>query len=473
MNFITTIGLEVHIELNTKSKIFSPSPDEYGDEANNNTNVIDWGYPGVLPTTNKQVVADGITAALALHSKVNRHPHFDRKNYFYPDNPKAYQITQHDIPDAQGGYVTIHTGGKTKKITLTEMHIEEDAGKNTHGIKYSYVDLNRQGAPLIEIVSDPVISSPQEAYDYLETLRQIILFSGISDVKMEEGSMRADVNISVRPIGQKKLNNRIEMKNVNSFNYVKRGLEYEEKRQRQILMAGGTIQAQTRRFNENTGKTTLMRTKENADDYRYFPEPDLPSLDISDEWINELRDELPEMPSKRKHHYVDDLGLSSYDANVLTQTKQMSDFFDQMIKDGADAKMASNYLQGNVSAYLNSNQIELKDTKITPKNLTTLINLVKKGTISTKMAKKVFKAVTNGVEPNQFVKKHGMVQLSDPSQLKPIVDNVLTSNPQSVDDFHNGKDRAKGFLVGQVMKKTRGKANPQMVSKLLSEALNK
>ncbi|WP_414826985.1 Asp-tRNA(Asn)/Glu-tRNA(Gln) amidotransferase subunit GatB [Apilactobacillus kunkeei] len=473
MNFETTIGLEVHVELKTNSKIFSPSPVQYGVDPNLNTNVIDWGYPGVLPSTNKGAVKSGIMAALALHAEVEKHPHFDRKNYFYPDNPKAYQITQKDTPDAHDGWIEIEVDGKKKKIGIEEMHIEEDAGKNTHGNKFSYVDLNRQGTPLIEIVSKPDIASPDEAYAYLEALRERILFTGISDVKMEEGSMRVDVNVSIRPYGQKEFGTKVELKNLNSFNYVRKGLAYEEKRQQRVIMAGGEIQQETRRFDETTGKTVLMRVKEGADDYRYFPEPDLPALDITDAWINEINDSMPEMPASRRQRYVNDFGLKDYDAMVLTQTKEMADFFDAMIKLGADPKMASNYLQVNVNAYLNDEQKDLSETEITPENLATMIKLIEDGTISSKMAKKVFKGITEGKEPKKFVEDNGMVQLSDPAQLQPIIDEVLSNNPQSVEDFHNGKDRAIGFLVGQIMKQTRGKANPQVVNKLLMASINK
>ncbi|WP_203619676.1 Asp-tRNA(Asn)/Glu-tRNA(Gln) amidotransferase subunit GatB [Apilactobacillus nanyangensis] len=473
MNFETTIGLEVHVELKTNSKIFSPSPVQYGVDPNLNTNVIDWGYPGVLPSTNKGVVKSGIMAALALHAEVEKYPHFDRKNYFYPDNPKAYQITQKDTPDAHDGWIEIEVDGKKKKIGIEEMHIEEDAGKNTHGNKFSYVDLNRQGTPLIEIVSKPDIASPDEAYAYLEALRERILFTGISDVKMEEGSMRVDVNVSIRPYGQKEFGTKVELKNLNSFNYVRKGLAYEEKRQQRVIMAGGEIQQETRRFDETTGKTVLMRVKEGADDYRYFPEPDLPALDITDAWINEINDSMPEMPASRRQRYVNEFGLKDYDAMVLTQTKEMADFFDAMIKLGADPKMASNYLQVNVNAYLNDEQKDLSETEITPENLATMIKLIEDGTISSKMAKKVFKGITEGKEPKKFVEDNGMVQLSDPAQLQPIIDEVLSNNPQSVEDFHNGKDRAIGFLVGQIMKQTRGKANPQVVNKLLMASINK
>lgn len=473
MNFETTIGLEVHVELKTHSKIFSPSPVEFGDQPNSNTNVIDWGYPGVLPTTNQGVVHDGIMAGLALHAQIQKHPHFDRKNYFYPDNPKAYQITQAETPIAHDGWVEIEVDGKKKKIGIAEMHIEEDAGKNSHATRYSYVDLNRQGTPLIEIVSKPDISSPDEAYAYLEQLRQVIQFTGISDVKMEEGSMRVDVNISVRPVGQKEFGTKTELKNLNSFNYVRKGLAFEEQRHQRVLMSGGKIAQETRRFDEVSGQTILMRTKEGSDDYRYFPEPDLPVLNISQNWIDSIKQELPEPPAKRRQRYVDELGITDYDAMVLTQTKEMSDFYDQMIKDGADPKLAANYLQGNVNEFLNDNQVELQDTKITPEHLATMIKLITDGTISSKMAKKVFKAITNGEEPKKFVEEKGMVQLSDPAKLQPIIDDVVAANPQSVEDFHNGKDRAIGFLVGQIMKQTHGKANPQVVNKLLKESMSK
>lgn len=473
MNFETTIGLEVHVELKNNSKIFSPSPVEFGDEPNSNTNVIDWGYPGVLPTTNKGVVHDGIMAGLALHAQIERHPHFDRKNYFYPDNPKAYQITQSETPIAHDGWVEIDVDGKKKKIGIAEMHIEEDAGKNSHASEYSYVDLNRQGTPLIEIVSKPDISSSDEAYAYLEQLRQVIQFTGVSDVKMEEGSMRVDVNISVRPVGQQEYGTKTELKNLNSFTYVKKGLAFEEQRHQRVLMSGGKIVQETRRFNESTGQTILMRTKEGSDDYRYLPEPDLPALNISQDWIDQIQTELPEPPAKRRERYVNELGITDYDAMVITQTKEMSDFFDKMIAAGADAKLAANYLQGDVNAYMNDNQVELQDTKITPEHLATMIKLISDGTISSKMAKKVFKAITNGEEPKKFVEDKGMVQLSDPAKLQPIVDEVVAANPQSVEDFHNGKDRAIGFLVGQIMKPTHGKANPQVINKMLKDSMSK
>ena len=474
MNFETTIGLEVHVELKNDSKIFSPAPVRFGDDPNINTNVIDWGYPGVLPTPNKGVIEYGMRAAVALHAKINQHTHFDRKNYFYPDNPKAYQITQSDIPLAENGWVEINTNGNSKKIGISEMHIEEDAGKNSHSDNgYSYVDLNRQGTALIEIVSKPDISSPEEAYDFLRTLRQRIQFTGISDVKMAEGSMRVDVNISIRPFGQEKYGTKTELKNINSFNFVRKGLEFEEKRQQQILLRGGTIRPETRRYDENTGETVLMRVKENSEDYRYFPEPDIPDVDISDDWLDSVISSMPEMPEVRRKHYVDDLGLTDYDAMVLTQTKEMSDFFDETVSFEVDPKLVSNYLQGDVNAYLNDKQVDLQDTKLTPKHLADMIKLLMNETISSKMAKKVFKAITNGEDPNEYVKKNNLSQISDTNQLSEIINNVLNDNEQSIIDYHNGKDRALGFLVGQVMKLTHGQANPKIVNKLLLDELSK
>ena len=474
MNFETTVGLEVHIEMQTNSKAYSPSPVQYGAEQNTNTNVIDWGYPGVLPEINKGALEFGMRAALALHCDITQDIGFDRKNYFYPDNPKAYQITQARTPIGTNGWLEIELeDGTKKKIGIREMHVEEDAGKNTHNPDgYSYVDLNRQGTPLIEIVAEPDISSADEAYAYLTKLRQVIQFTGISDVKMEEGSMRADVNVSIAPIGSDKLGVRTKMKNLNSFEHVRKGIQYEVKRQERLLMSGGEVEQETRRFDEPSGETILMRSKEEANDYRYFPEPDLPPIHISDDWIEEVRASIPEMPDKRRERYTQDWGIPAYDAGVLTQTKEMSDFYDATVAAGADPKLAANWLMGEVNAYLNSKQVELSDTALTPEHLATMIKLIEDETISSKIAKKVFKEIiTNDTEPKAWVESKGMVQLSDPAKLQPIIDKVLDNNEQSIEDFKNGKDRAIGFLVGQIMKKTRGMANPKMVNKLLMASL--
>jgi aspartyl-tRNA(Asn)/glutamyl-tRNA(Gln) amidotransferase subunit B len=472
-NFETTIGLEVHVELKTNSKAMSPSPVHFGDEPNLNTNVIDWGYPGVLPQANKGALEFGMRAAMALNANIRKELHWDRKNYFYPDNPKAYQITQSFEPIAYDGYLEIEVEGEKKRVGITEMHVEEDAGKNTHGDDgFSYVDLNRQGTPLIEIVGAPDLHTPDEAYAYLEALRQAIQFSGVSDVKLQEGSMRVDANISIRPVGSTEFGTKVELKNLNSLNYVRKALAYEEDRQAKIYLAGGTIKQQTRRYDSANNVTELMREKETADDYRYFPEPDLTPVHISDEWIAEVRASLPKSAPARREQYVTELGLEAYDAEVLTQTLEMSDFFDATVAEGADAKRAANYLMGDVNAFLNEQHVDLQETKLTPANLAAMIKMIDDGTISTKMAKQVFTAITKGEDAVAYVEEKGLKQLSDPAVLTPIIDEILDNNEQSIVDFHNGKDRAVGFLVGQIMKQTKGNANPNVVNEILMAGLN-
>ncbi|MBH9968612.1 Asp-tRNA(Asn)/Glu-tRNA(Gln) amidotransferase subunit GatB [[Bacillus] enclensis] len=475
MNFEPVIGLEVHVELKTDSKMFSPAPNHFGAEPNTNTNVIDLGYPGVLPVVNKRAIEFGMKAAMALNCEIAQDTKFDRKNYFYPDNPKAYQISQFDKPIGENGWIEIEVNGEKKRIGITRLHLEEDAGKLTHsGDGYSLVDYNRQGTPLIEIVSEPDIRTPEEAYAYLEKLKSIIQYTGVSDCKMEEGSLRCDANISLRPIGQEKFGTKAELKNLNSFNFVKKGLEYEIVRQEKVLLSGGLIQQETLRFDESTGKTILMRVKEGSDDYRYFPEPDLLNLHIDQEWMDRIRAEIPELPDARKQRYVEELGLPAYDAMVLTLTKEMSDFFEETVGEGAEAKQASNWLMGEVSAYMNAQQKELHELKLTPSGLAGMIKLIEKGTISSKIAKKVFKElVENGGDAEQIVKDKGLVQISDEGALLKIVTETLDNNPQSIEDFKNGKDRAIGFLVGQIMKATKGQANPPMVNKLLQQEIQK
>ena len=474
MHFETVIGLEVHVELKTDSKIFSPSPAHFGAEPNTNTNVIDLGYPGVLPVVNKRAVEWGMKAAMALNMTVARESKFDRKNYFYPDNPKAYQISQFDQPIGENGWIDIEVNGETKRIGITRAHLEEDAGKLTHKNGYSLVDLNRQGTPLIEIVSEPDIRTPEEAYAYLEKLRSIIQYIEVSDVKMEEGSMRCDANISIRPYGQDEFGTKTELKNLNSFTFVKKGLEYEEKRQEQVILSGGVINQETRRFDETTGTTKLMRVKEGSDDYRYFPEPDIVPMIISDEWMEEVRKTIPELPDARQRRYQEELGLPAYDAHVLTLTKEMSDMFEQTVALGADPKLASNYLMVDVNAYLNKAQKELKETALTAEGLAGMIKLITDGTISSKIAKKVFaELIEHGGDAAQIVKEKGLVQVSDSGQLLAWVNEALDNNPKSIEDYKNGRDRAIGFLVGQIMKASKGQANPQMINKMLLEEIAK
>ncbi|MCU5171356.1 Asp-tRNA(Asn)/Glu-tRNA(Gln) amidotransferase subunit GatB, partial [Bacillus paranthracis] len=461
MNLETIIGLEVHVELKTNSKIFSASPTEFGAEPNTQTSVIDLGYPGVLPTLNKEAVNFAMKAAMALNCEIATETKFDRKNYFYPDNPKAYQISQFDKPIGENGWIEIEVDGKKKRIGITRLHLEEDAGKSTHTADGSLVDYNRQGMPLIEIVSEPDMRTPEEAYAYLEKLKSIIQYTGVSDCKMEEGSLRCDANISLRPVGQEKFGTKAELKNLNSFTYVQKGLEFEQARQEKELLSGGIIQQETRRYDEATKKTILMRVKEGSDDYRYFPEPDLVELYIDDEWKEAVRASIPELPDARKARYVAELGLPAYDAHVLTLTKEMSDFFEATVADGADAKLTSNWLMGEVLAYLNKQQKELKDVALTPAGLSKMVQLIEKGTISSKIAKKVFnELIEKGGDPEEIVKAKGLVQISDEGTLRKVVTEILDNNEQSIEDFKNGKDRAIGFLVGQIMKATKGQANP-------------
>ncbi|GIN63694.1 aspartyl/glutamyl-tRNA(Asn/Gln) amidotransferase subunit B [Robertmurraya siralis] len=474
MKFETVIGLEVHVELKTESKIFSSSPNHFGAAPNTNTSVIDLGYPGVLPVLNKKVVDYGMKAAMALNCEIATETKFDRKNYFYPDNPKAYQISQFDKPIGEHGWIEIEVDGYKKKIGITRIHLEEDAGKLNHEQGYSLCDYNRQGTPLIEIVSEPDIRTPNEAYAYLEKLKSIIQYTGVSDCKMEEGSLRCDANISIRPVGQEEFGTKTELKNLNSFNFVRKGLEYEEKRQEEVILAGGKIEQETRRFDEATGKTVLMRVKEGSDDYRYFPEPDLLDLYIDEEWKARVRAEIPELPDARKKRYVEELGLPPYDAGVLTMTKEMADLFEATVAAGADAKQASNWLMGELSAYLNAEQKELADISLTAEGLAGMIKLIENGTISSKIAKTVFKElIENGGDPEQIVKDKGLVQISDEGELLKVVTEVLDKNPQSIEDFKNGKNKAIGFLVGQLMKATKGQANPQIVNKLLQQEIQK
>ncbi len=476
MNFETVIGLELHVELKTDSKMFSPSPSGFGDEPNANTNAIDWAYPGVLPIPNQKGVELAVQAALALNCEINQETKFDRKNYVYPDNPKAYQITQDKEPIGKNGYIDIEVDGETKRIRIERVHLEEDAGKNIHGEDgHSYVDLNRQGSPLLEIVSEADIRSPEEAYAYLETIRQMIQFTGVSDVKMEEGSMRADANISLRPFGQEEFGVKTELKNLNSFNNVRRGLIYEQGRQERLLLSGGKPLQETRRYDDVSRQSVLMRVKEGQDDYRYFPEPDILPFTISDEMIAEFKAVIPEMPKARQKRYVEEFGIPAYDAEVLTATVEMSNFFDETVALGADPKQASNWLMGDVSAHLNKEQVELHDTTLTPKALGEMILLIDDATISSKIAKRVFnELMKEEVEDvRALVEEKGWAQLSDPAQLLPIINDILDNNEQSVADFKDGRDRAKGFLIGQIMKETRGQANPAVVNKLLNEELNK
>ncbi|WP_145142391.1 Asp-tRNA(Asn)/Glu-tRNA(Gln) amidotransferase subunit GatB [Paenibacillus sp. Y412MC10] len=471
----TVIGLEVHVELHTKSKIFCGCSTEFGAPPNTHTCPICLGHPGVLPVLNRQAVDYAMKAAMALNCTIADVSKFDRKNYFYPDSPKAYQISQYDQPIGENGWIDIEVDGRTKRIGITRLHLEEDAGKLTHvdGGFASLVDFNRVGTPLVEIVSEPDISSPEEARAYLEKLRAIMQYCEVSDVKMEEGSMRCDANISIRPVGQKEFGTRAELKNMNSFRGVQRGLEYEEYRQAEILDDGGKVAQETRRWDEAAGKTLSMRSKEEAHDYRYFPDPDLVRLHIDEAWKERIRATIPELPDARQARYTSEYGLPSYDAGVITSSKPLADFFEDSLNYTKDAKAVSNWIMGDLLGYLNSTGLELPALKITGRGLGEMIGLIEKGTISSKIAKTVFKEMLeSGKLPQQIVEEKGLVQISDEGAIKTIVEQVVAANPQSVEDFKAGKQKAIGFLVGQVMKESKGKANPALVNKLLAEILS-
>ncbi|SFG30570.1 aspartyl/glutamyl-tRNA(Asn/Gln) amidotransferase subunit B [Planifilum fulgidum] len=470
----TVIGLEVHVELSTKSKIFCGCSTEFGAPPNTHTCPICLGHPGVLPVLNRQAVEYAMKAAMALNCRIAEYSKFDRKNYFYPDLPKAYQISQYDQPIGTGGWIEIDVDGKRKRIGITRVHLEEDAGKLIHSENGdgSLVDYNRVGVPLIEIVSEPDLRSPAEARAYLEKLKAIMQYCEVSDVKMEEGSLRCDANISLRPVGSSSFGTKTELKNLNSFRNVERALEYEERRQREVLDSGGKVEQATLRWLEDEGRTKQMRSKEEAHDYRYFPEPDLVRLHIDEEWKERVRSSIPELPDARRDRYMREYGLSAYDAGLLTAVKAIADFFDGAVQAGADPKGAANWITGELLGYLNATGKELKETRITPAGLAGMLGLIQKGTISTKIAKNVFKElVEKGGDPERIVKEKGWVQISDEGELAKIVARVIEENPQSVTDFKNGKDRALGYLVGQVMKATRGKANPQIVNRLIREQI--
>lgn len=471
----TVIGLEVHVELHTNSKIFCGCKTSFGASPNSNTCPICLGHPGVLPVLNRTAVEYAMKAAMALNCTIASETKFDRKNYFYPDSPKAYQISQYDKPIGEHGWIDIEVNGETKRIGITRLHLEEDAGKLTHvdGGYASLVDFNRVGTPLLEIVSEPDIRSAEEAKAYLEKLKAIMQYCDVSDVKMEQGSLRCDANISLRPFGQEEFGIRAELKNMNSFRGVQRGIEYEEYRQAEILDDGGVVVQETRRWDDAQGKTFSMRGKEEAHDYRYFPDPDLVSVFIDEEWRARVEASIPELPDARKARYATEYDLPSYDADVITTSMQLADFFEESLNYTKDAKAVSNWIMGDLLAHLNANNLELSEVKVTGQGLGEMIGLIEKGTISSKIAKTVFKEmIESGKLPQAIVEEKGLVQISDEGAIQAIVDKVVEANPQSVEDFRAGKDKAIGFLVGQVMKESRGKANPALVNQLLVAKLN-
>ncbi len=468
------IGLEVHAQLKTKTKIFAPDGCEFGCEQNTQISPITLGMPGVLPVLNKAVVNMGILTGLALNCEIAEKCKFDRKQYFYADLPKGYQISQYDEPICGKGYLMVNG----KKIGITRAHLEEDAGKLVHagadglaGSSYSLVDLNRAGTPLLEIVSEPDMRSPQEARAYMEELRNIVRYVGVCDGNLEEGSMRCDANISIMPKGSNKFGTRAEIKNVNSFKALERALEYEIDRQIELVEDGEEVVQETRLWDDNAGVTRSMRGKEDAHDYRYFPEPDLMPLVISREWVEEVRKTMPELPEQKRERYMS-LGLSEYDASVIVEQMDLAMFFDKVLELGANPKIAVNFLMGEIAAYLKEQKLTINETKLTPENLVELISLIEKSTISNNIGKQIIiDMLKDGEKASAIVEKKGLSQITDTGAIKEICQKIVDANPNQVEAYKGGKNQLFGFFVGQVMKETKGRANPQTVNQLLKEIL--
>ncbi|MCI7064144.1 MAG: Asp-tRNA(Asn)/Glu-tRNA(Gln) amidotransferase subunit GatB [Mitsuokella jalaludinii] len=478
MKYEAVIGLEIHCELKTKTKIFCGCATGFGAEQNTHVCPVCLGLPGVLPTVNKRVVEFGIKAGLATNCTINKYSKFDRKNYYYPDLPKNWQTSQYDLPIAEHGWVDIDVDGEKKRIRLTRIHMEEDAGKLVHSgttIKdsaTSNVDYNRTGVPLLEIVSEPDLRSAEEARAYMEKIKAIMEYIDVSNCRMEEGNLRADINVSLRPVGTKELGTRTEMKNINSFKNLEDAINYEIERQEEVLEDGGHVVQETRTFDPARGITLSMRSKENAHDYRYMPEPDLPPIVTSEETIEKYRSELPELPDARRARLEKEYGLSDYDAGIITSSRAMAEYFDAVVATGADPKLAANWIMGDLSKNLNEDGIDITKSPVSAERLGKMIGLIMKDTISGKIAKKVFKEMwTNEDEPEKIVKDKGLVQITDTGAIEAAVDAAIAANPKAVEEYKGGKKKAIGALVGQVMKATRGKANPQMVNKMLAEKL--
>ena len=476
MPYEAIIGLEVHAQLLTKSKIFCNCSTKFGAQPNSHVCPVCMGMPGILPVLNKKVVEFALKMALATHCRINFYSVFARKNYFYPDLPKGYQISQYEHPLAEDGWVEIEVNGQKKQIGIIRIHMEEDAGKLMHDPHkpISYVDFNRTGVPLIEIVSKPDIRTPEEGVAYLKKLRSILRYLEICDGNMEEGSFRCDANISLRLANAEKFGVRTELKNMNSFKHVQRALAYEIERQRSILEQGGNVIQETRLWDENRGITRSMRGKEEAHDYRYFPDPDLMPVVIDKKWIEEIEKTLPELPDVKKERFKQVYGLPEYDAEVLTSEKELAEYFERVVKWGSDAKLASNWLMSEVLRKLNQQKQEITACPITPKDLAELLQLIQKGTISGKIAKVVFEEMYSSGKPaSQIVREKGLVQITDQAVLEKIAQKIIESYPKEVEQYKAGKEKLLGFFVGQMMKQTKGKANPQLVNKIFKKLLQK
>ncbi len=473
MNYETIIGIEIHCELKTKTKMFSSAPVAFGEVANTCTNEIDLGHPGTLPCVNKEAVRLAVKACTAMNCTIDPLVKFDRKNYYYSDLPKGYQITQQFHPIGRNGCVTIETENGTKDIRINRIHMEEDTAKQFHSDAGTLIDFNRAGTPLIEIVSEADMRSGAEAAAYVEKLRTLLYYLGVSDVKMEEGSMRCDVNVSIRPVGSETFGTKTEVKNLNSISNVQKAIDAEVERQIALVEAGEKVEQATRRYDETQKTTILMRKKEGSVDYKFFPEPNIFPIRLSDAWIKDIQDNMEELPDARKARYMSENGLSDYDAGVLVANRELSDFYDAVCKHTSAFKKAANWVIVELSAALNKANIKITDNPCKPKHLADMINMVEAGEISGKQAKVVFEEIMQGKDPKTVVEEKGMKQMSDSSELLALVTSVLDANPQSIEDFKNGKDRAVGFLVGQVMKASKGQANPAMTNKLIQEELKK
>lgn len=471
------IGLEVHVQLGTKTKIFCSCPVEFGAAPNTNVCPVCLGLPGALPVLSRQAVELAISAGLALHCKINPFSRFARKNYFYPDLPKGYQISQYDQPLAEHGYLDILTANEKKRIGVTRVHMEDDAGKSIHdGFKdsdrYTYVDLNRSGTPLIEIVSEPDMRSPDEAYAYITEVKQVLQYIGVSDCDMEKGQLRCDANVSVRPRGAEKFGTKAEVKNLNSFRFMKMALEYEIERQVELIEKGGKVVQETRLYNVESGRTMGMRSKEHAHDYRYFPEPDLVPLRVSEHWLHEVKAKLPELPSDRRERFADSYGLREYDAQVLTLTRETGDYFETAVKVSGDGRATANWVVGDLMGLLKASGKEITNSPVPAEHLGELVALINKGELSGKLAKEILpKMFETGDAPSVIMEREGLKQISDTGALEKIVDDVITANSKQVEQYRSGKTAVLGFLVGQVMKASRGQANPGAVNEALKTKL--
>lgn len=471
--FESVIGLEIHIQMNTRTKMFCSCPVEYDGEPNEFICPICTGMPGVLPVINKKAVELAVKSALAFGSKINRKSIMARKNYFYPDLPKNYQISQYEIPIAEDGSLSIETPGGRKKVNLVRIHIEEDAGKLIHTDEdVSLIDLNRAGTPLMEIVTQPVLSSPQEAGIFLREMRKLMRYLGVSDADMEKGQLRCDANVSVRKKGEEKLGTKTELKNMNSFKFVEKALQYEIERQIEILKSGERVVQETRLFEPSTGKTRSMRSKEEAHDYRYFPEPDLIPLSLDEEVIENLKGEIPELPLERKQRFIRDYNIPEYDAGVLTEEKEIADFFEEVVEKKVDAKKASNWIMGEVFRLMKDKNLEIKELKIAPDGLAALIKLINEGKVSTPMAKEILEiCVETGKKPSEVAKERGLEVVSDEKEIETLVMKIVEENPEEVKKYLSGKTKIVGWFVGQVMKNTKGKADPKLANRIVIKVL--